>query len=217
MCDMRILRYIAKQGGMKESVRLSTKDISSEIDKSPQTVSRKLRELESEGLISRRISPEGQWIVITDRGEEVLRREYEDYRRIFESPEVFVMRGSVFTGLGEGRYYLSLDGYRRQISKMTGFEPYPGTLNIKISPEDLGTRRKLSKKPGYEIKGFEAEGRKFGGCKLFKGEIEGIECAIVIPERTHYPEDILEIVAPVNLREALKLKDGDVVKVRVVA
>jgi|Deesub1362A_J573_1020465.scaffolds.fasta_scaffold03430_4 riboflavin kinase len=214
---MKILRYIAKQGGMKESVRLSTKDISSEIKKSPQTISRKLRELESEGMISRRISPEGQWIVITERGERALRKEYEDYRRIFEVPEVFTMRGRVFTGLGEGRYYLSLEGYKSQISKITGFDPYPGTLNLKISPEDLETRKKLAKKPGYEIKGFETEGRSFGGCKLFKGEIEGESCAVVIPERTHYPEDILEIVAPVNLRERLRLRDGDIVKVKVVA
>jgi len=217
MCDMGILKLIAEKGGMKESVKLSTKEISSEINRSPQTVSRRLKELEAGGMISRRITPDGQWISITEKGERTLRKEYESYRRIFESPEILVLRGKVFTGLGEGRYYLSLDGYRNQISKIIGFQPYPGTLNIRTLPEDLEIRRRLSKKPGYEIRGFESEGRKFGGCKLFIGKVESAECGVLIPERTHYPEDVLEIIAPFNLREKLKLKDGDVVRLKVIA
>lgn len=217
MYDISILKYIAGKGGMKESVKLSTREISSEINRSPQTVSRRLKELETEGMISRRITPDGQWVSITEKGERTLRKEYEDYRRIFESPEVLSLRGKVFTGLGEGRYYLSLEGYTAQISRIIGFRPYPGTLNIRILPEDTEIRKRLSKKPGYEIRGFESEGRKFGGCKLFEGELESIKCGVLIPERTHYPEDVLEIVAPFNLREKLKLRDGDVVKLKVIA
>jgi len=32
--------------------------------------------------------------------------------------------------------------------------------------------------------------------------------------RSHYGEDVIEILAPVNLREKLKLKDGDTVRIR---
>jgi riboflavin kinase len=37
----------------------------------------------------------------------------------------------------------------------------------------------------------------------------------VVPGRTHYPEDIVELVAPVGLRAALGLKDNDIVTVEV--
>jgi riboflavin kinase len=42
-----------------------------------------------------------------------------------------------------------------------------------------------------------------------------VKCAIVIPDVPNYPEDVLEIVAPVNLREKLQLKDGDHVEIEV--
>jgi riboflavin kinase len=44
-------------------------------------------------------------------------------------------------------------------------------------------------------------------------EIEGIRGAVIIPDRTHYPVDLLEIIAPVNLREMLGINDGDNVKI----
>jgi len=37
----------------------------------------------------------------------------------------------------------------------------------------------------------------------------------VIPGRTHYPDDVLELIAPVSLREALRVDDMDEVKVEV--
>ena len=36
--------------------------------------------------------------------------------------------------------------------------------------------------------------------------------AVVRPERSSYPSTLLEIIAPVNLREALSLSDGDEVE-----
>ncbi|MDI3502609.1 MAG: hypothetical protein PWR09_734, partial [Archaeoglobi archaeon] len=38
MYDIGILKFIAEKGGMKESVKLSTREISSEVNRSPQTV-----------------------------------------------------------------------------------------------------------------------------------------------------------------------------------
>jgi CTP-dependent riboflavin kinase len=36
-----------------------------------------------------------------------------------------------------------------------------------------------------------------------------------LPQIEGYAEDLLEVIAPVNLREALKLGDGDTAKVNV--
>jgi len=43
---------------------------------------------------------------------------------------------------------------------------------------------------------------------LIKSSIDGLECAIIIPEIPHYPRDVLEVIAPWYLRERLKISDG---------
>ncbi len=35
----------------------------------------------------------------------------------------------------------------------------------------------------------------------------------MIPDRTHYPDDIIEIISPENLREHLDLKDDSTITV----
>jgi len=65
-----------------------------------------------------------------------------------------------------------------------------------------------------KIHGFEDEdvGRAFGGCRCYRIRINGIGAAIVQPDRSNYPADLVEIIAPVNLRESLHLLDGDEVE-----
>ncbi len=117
------------------------------------------------------------------------------------------IRGKVAPGLGEGRYYISREGYRRQFSEKLGFDPSPGTLNLKL--DDPFT---LDDSGSIEIEGFSEEGRSFGGCRCLPAEIGGVKGAVVRPERSSYPSTLLEIIAPVNLREALSLSDGDEVE-----
>ena len=45
-------------------------------------------------------------------------------------------------------------------------------------------------------------------------KVQNIECAVVIPKRSHY-EDIIEIICKYHLRRTLGLKDADVVEVRI--
>jgi riboflavin kinase len=51
--------------------------------------------------------------------------------------------------------------------------------------------------------------------RLFKATIDEIECAVVIPDVAVYPENVLEVIAPVNLREKLQVSDGSLVKINV--
>jgi riboflavin kinase len=39
--------------------------------------------------------------------------------------------------------------------------------------------------------------------------------AVLLVNRTHYDETVLELIAPVNLRETLKIRDGDKIKVKI--
>ncbi|MHC1625873.1 MAG: DUF120 domain-containing protein [Methanoculleaceae archaeon] len=216
MADLASLKAIALRGGLRGSVRISSQSLGTDLGISAQTASRRLIALEDKRLISREMRGEGQYVMITPDGEELLRQEYEDYRRLFEGEESpYRMEGVVITGLGEGRYYMGLSGYRDQFREKFGFEPYPGTLNLRIQPGDQPVRRRLSALDWVKIHGFTAENRTFGEVKALPCRIDKISGAIIVPGRTHYPEDVLEIIAPVNLRQALNLSDGDIVEVEV--
>lgn len=119
--------------------------------------------------------------------------------------------GKVFSGKGGGKKFLELQWVKRQINAIIGFTPYAGTLNIQLSDKNAEHRKLLENAASLTIR--PAEGYSRG--KLFKAAIGTVECAIVIPEVAGYPANVLEIIAPVNLREKLKLADGDEVTVTV--
>ncbi len=213
--DILSLKKLALLGAHKKPVELSSVEFASHIDSSPQTAARKLKCLEDEMLISRQILHDGQLITITSNGIAVLQKELNDYREIFSgNGSKKFLSGKVITGLGEGQYYISLDGYRTQFIEKLGFDPYPGTLNIKLDAPSIEARKGIS--TGIRISGFTSENRTFGSGSCFCIRIADVRGAVIVPERTHYPEDIIEIIAPVNLRKHLDLADGSNVEVEVI-
>ncbi len=212
---LEVLKTLALMNASRKVVKVSSRELADKIGQSLQTAARRLKELEEMGLIERNLTKDGQFIVITEKGKQLLYKEYVDYKRIFEGEEYVKIKGKVFSGVGEGRYYVSLEGYRKQFVEKLGFDPYPGTLNLKIPKEEMYFRRMLDREEGILIEGFKTKDRTFGEVKVFKCRIGGIEGAVVLPKRTHYPADTLEIISPVKLREKLGLKDGDVVEVEV--
>ena len=67
---------------------------------------------------------------------------------------------------------------------------------------------------GIEVEGFILDERTFGTVKCFNASIKGIDCAVIMPVRSHYT-DVLEIISRCHLRRTLGLKDGDELEVRV--
>ena len=121
------------------------------------------------------------------------------------------LSGKVLSGGGEGKRFLDLPWVKRQILETLGFIPYSGTLNLRLSEESVKGRKLLEK--AHSIRVCPAEGYCNG--VLIKASIGILECAIVVPEIAGYPKDVLEIIASVNLREKLQLKDGGEVTVTV--
>jgi riboflavin kinase len=212
---LEVLKTLALMNATQRVVKISSKELADKIGQSLQTAARRLKDLEEEGLIERSLTKDGQYVVITEEGMKLLYREYLDYKKIFEREDVVRIRGRIFSGVGEGRYYVSLEGYRKQFIEKLGFDPYPGTLNMRVLKEEMYFRKRLDEEDGVLIDGFKTEDRTFGEVKAFPCRIKGIEGAVVIPKRTHYPKDILELISPVKLRDALGLKDGDVIEVEV--
>lgn len=209
------LLELAKLNASK-GIHITTNQISQILDCSQQTASRKLIELEKKGLIKRERVIKGQKVTLTKKGLEVLRDYYIQLKCIFEERKAVTIKGELLSGIGEGQYYITRTGYTSQFEEKLGFHPYPGTLNVLLEREhDLIVLEMLDNCPYIKVDGFTDEGRTFGAVKCYPVSIDGILGAILSPLRTHHPKNIIEIIAPVYLRERLDLNDGDEVAVKV--
>lgn len=176
---------------------------------SRQGLYKALRKLRDMGLVE-----EGAYIKFGEAGRDELREILRGLMKYFGITTIR-LEGYVARGLGEGAFYVSLEGYKRQIEEKLGFAPYPGTLNIVLAPDSLPYRRYLDSLPGIVLEGFSNGLRTYGRVKAFRCRIADIEGAVLIIERTHHGPEVVEVVAPVKLRDALSLEDGDPVSVEV--
>lgn len=123
----------------------------------------------------------------------------------------------VTTGLQEGKYYV--EKYKDKIKEKLTISPFLGTLNLipcnnknfKQFEEHLKILEKLYIPPHNGFKGV-----SFVKCKILKENKENFSAYpawITIPEiRKH---SSIEIIAEINLREKLNLKDGDKVYIEI--
>lgn len=212
------LYKLAELGAHEKEILLTTEEMARAVGSSQQTASRRLIEMESDGLVLRTKVGRNQKVQITAAGLGQLAVMHQVLKRVFESPrDHVVVHGVLFSGLSEGSYYVGLEGYRRQFRSKLGFDPYPGTLNLRVKKEDLNERKILEGFPSVYIEGFANGKRSYGPAKCYKAVAnDKVDCAIIIPIRAHYGEDVVELISPHQLRKLLRLKDGDMVKVKAV-
>jgi len=213
------LLKLAEMGAHRRTAKISTEYLAGKLGVSQQTASRYLIELDKNEWIKRTVTPEGCLIKITDAGVKELKKLCSELRLLMEAayPPSITLEGVVFTGLGEGAYYISRERYRNQFIEKLGFDPYLGTLNLKLTTDyDVKTRSELEAYPAIEIEGFRNENRTFGSVKCYPVIIENkVKGALILALRSHYDSSVIEIIAPVFLRKHLNLKDGHKVKVEV--
>jgi len=212
------LLTLAKKGKVKGSVYISSKDLGKELGVSQQTASRWLKELESFGAITRELVRGGQTITLTENGKNYLKTFFVELCDLFNKKnEELNIDGTIVSGIGEGKYYVSRPFYKKQFEDGLGFSPYPGTLNIKLTDEtDILLRKFLDRYPSFILKSGTDEGRSFGNVRCYKAVIDGkVEGAVIIPLRTHHPPNVVEIISPKNLKNFLKKKDGELVRITI--
>jgi riboflavin kinase, archaea type len=208
-------------GARQNYVELTTTQLSKNIDRSQQSASKYVLELESMGYVDRIRTGHSMRIKITDKGYLQVSNFYNKLHSAIESyaNEVITLEGRVVSGMGEGAYYMSLEGYRKQFRQKLGYTPFPGTLNIKLSdPVSIRSRRDLSTYPSIFINGFSDNVRTYGWVKCYPAEInkQHIEnAALLVLERTHYDDNTIEIIAPISIKESTKIKNGNWISVTV--
>lgn len=204
MMDEVILFLLRKEAHM-EPLETTTTEIADALGISQQSASRKLILLEKEGKVKR----EGKLISVTGKGLREAESLYAALGAALEKKAKFKFHGKVTSGTRDGQYYLSLKKYREQIKEKLGFVPYAGTLNIRVPADEINMRLLLRGKKGEVIEGFGMGERTFGRIICYKCKLNGIGGAIIFPERSHHGLDVMEVIAPANLRKKLSLKEGD--------
>lgn len=206
------LKQLAIMGALNSYAEVTSRRLGESLGISQQAASKEILKLVEKKLIERQIGQKGQKLIVTKAGQDLLKREYLEYKLLFEPARNMLIHGTVFSGLGEGRYYISQPKYKQQFARKLMFTPYEGTLNIRVAAADMPLFETLTFSDGIRIDGFVSKGRTFGDVKCFLGTIQGVECSVIIPVRTHYT-DVMELIASRHLRTQLSLKDGDIVEV----
>lgn len=215
-----ILSELLLCGAKNNFVELTTNEIAKKIKRSQQLASKELLDLEFFGCIKRNKKSKKYTIKVTERGYQQVYDHFLFLKTAVESfKHVIDFEGHIITGMGEGAYYMSLDGYKKQFKEKLGYEPYPGTLNIKLnSMLFVEARKEMLKYPSINIEGFSDQSRTFGWVKCYPASIndsKNINSSILILERTHYDDSIIELIAPFSIKEQFSLKNGDYIKLKV--
>jgi len=124
----------------------------------------------------------------------------------------WVLKGKIVSGVKKGAFFTRLDWVQEQCREKLGFRPYPGTLNLELSSEYLPVVEAMQKLEGIELSSPDPV---FCSGKTLPVKIEGVSGAIIIPaeEVRVHGKNIVEIIAPLKLRESLDVTDGDAVTV----
>ena len=215
-----ILSELLLCGAKNNFIELTTNEIAKKIKRSQQLASKELLDLEFFGSIKRNKKSKKYSIKVTEKGYQQVYDHFLFLKTAVESfKHVINFEGHIITGMGEGAYYMSLNGYKKQFKEKLGYEPYPGTLNIKLnSMLFVEAKKEMLKYPSINIEGFSDHSRTFGWVKCYPAYINdsrNINSSILILERTHYDDSIIELIAPFSIKEQFSLKNGDYVKLKV--
>ena len=213
------LAHLLKFGKGGACVEITTTELGNIISRSQQSASKYLVELEKAGLLERTKAGQKFRIMITDRGVDEILNLHETIKGSIEvlDRSGLQLDGKVVSGMGEGAYYMSLEGYRSQFNEKLGYEPYAGTLNLKLlNQSSVRMRSMMDNYPSVFIRGFTDSSRSYGWVKCYPailndGAVD--KAAVIVLERTHYDNSMLEVIAPIGIKDLLGIKNGDFVKV----
>ena len=123
------------------------------------------------------------------------------------------LTGVIFSDLGQASSFMALDWVQELLNERLGYHPFPATLNIRPKgAEDAQVWRRVQS--GRAGTSLTAASEGHCGAKLYRVEIylkagAKVGGAILLPEVADYPQDKIEIVAPVRLKDHFQVHDGD--------
>ena len=212
------LSYLISKGAKYNYVPITTSYLGKNIHKSQQAASKHLLELEQNKFIERIIDGRNISVKITSKGFfEMVKLSSILQKSLDSSPSHVELKGTIVSGMGEGAYYMGLKGYTKQFQTKIGYVPFPGTLNVrldqKVHQESIKQFETLN---GVKIKSFSDGKRTYGWVKCFNAKLNNsTNCELIILERTHHDDSIIELISKSCLRKTGKFKDGSKVLINI--
>jgi len=212
------LSYLLSEGAKYNYVTITTTSLGKNIQKSQQAASKHLLELEQNKFITRIINGRNLSVKITSKGfSEMVKLSSILQKSLDSSPSYVELKGTLVSGMGEGAYYMGLKGYTKQFKSKIGYVPFPGTLNVrldqKIHQESIKQFETLD---GIKIMSFSDGKRTYGWVKCFSAKLNNsINCELIMLERTHHDDSVIELISKTCLRKNTKLKDGSKVSIKI--
>ncbi|MDC0451171.1 DUF120 domain-containing protein [Nitrosopumilus sp.] len=212
------LSYLLSKGAKYNYVALTSSSLGKNIHKSQQAASTHLLELEQNKFITRIITGRKISVKITSKGfSEIVKLSSTLQKSLDSSPSHVDLKGTLISGMGEGAYYMGLKGYSKQFKSKIGYVPFPGTFNVrldqKIHQESIKQFETLD---GIKIKSFSDGKRTYGWVKCFSAKLNNtINCQLIVLERTHHDDSVIELISKVCLRKNSKFKDGSKVSIKI--
>ena len=225
MSDLKIqhiltLAELLSKGARYKFVQITTSSLGKSIKKSQQAASKHILELENDGFIERIMTGRHLSVKITQKGySELVKLHSILGSTLSSSPSHLALNGSVISGLGEGAYYMSLNGYTKQFKTKIGYIPFPGTLNVKLNQlQATQIIQQLDDLDSVMIDPFSDGKRTYGWVKCFHATLNNsIKCELIRLERTHHDSSVIELISKNNLRKTTKLKTGSKVMVKIIS
>ena len=212
------LSPLLTMGAKHNFISITTSSLGSHINKSQQTASQHLTELEQHRFIKRIINGHSASVIVTTKGYNEIKKLFIILKSNMNSFLSYVeLRGTLVSGMGEGAYYMSLPGYKKQFKSKIGYIPFPGTLNIKLHMKTyIESLSQFTKITGILIDGFSDNKRTYGWVKCFHAILnKSIHCDLIFLERTHHDESIIEIISKDNLRRTISISDGSTLTLKI--
>lgn len=124
------------------------------------------------------------------------------------SNDHWVLTGKIVSGAREAGFFTQLDWVQEQCKTKLGFKPYPGTLNLEINKEKWSVVEALKDEEGITLIPPDP---KFCVGRALPLTVGGIRGALIIPSEdvNIHGKNVLEVMAPVRLKDALGVEDGD--------
>ncbi|HXG14145.1 MAG TPA: DUF120 domain-containing protein [Candidatus Nitrosotenuis sp.] len=212
------LTELLSKGAKNNFVSITTSQLGEGIHRSQQAASKHLLELEQGGYIERIMSGRKISVKLTKKGYEQIADLCSMLQKSLDSvPSEIELNGTLISGMGEGAYYMSLKGYTKQFSSKIGYVPFPGTLNVKLNKkEDVEALRQLNTIEGIKIDGFSDGKRTYGWVKCYHCILnDKIDCELILLERTHHDNSVVELISESDIRKKANLKNGSKITIRI--
>ena len=121
--------------------------------------------------------------------------------------------GRVTAGTGQAAGFMALPWVRAGVRRALGFDPYAGTLNVRLlDVETLLRWGEIKKREALRLAPPAPD--QCGALLVPVVVAPDVPAAVIVPDITRYEGHILEVIAEVHLRSRLRLQDGSVLALR---